>query len=231
VKALAVSPSGRYFVSGHEDGSIVVWRSDGACLGKKADHGSEPNTVAFAPDGLHLLTAGVGSEAFVWAFADGEIDVQTRTGFKHGSPIESAAFSPEGKRIVTGGEDQSVAVWSMRDHAEVLPRMRHAQQLWYAEFSPDGLTLVTASQDGTAQLWDALTGERIGPPMRHTQAVSIARFEPDSRRIVTGSFDGNASLWHFPIATDSADGMLERTENASGLHLDSDTGGIRVRSR
>eukprot|EP00163_Fabomonas_tropica_P000227 TRINITY_DN10146_c1_g1_i1.p2 TRINITY_DN10146_c1_g1~~TRINITY_DN10146_c1_g1_i1.p2 ORF type:complete len:619 (+),score=153.59 TRINITY_DN10146_c1_g1_i1:3086-4942(+) len=70
-KALSVrvSPSGKYMVSGHEDGSLSIWRvADQALLVVAAAHSSYVSRVTWSPDERQIVSAGHDAAISVWNF-------------------------------------------------------------------------------------------------------------------------------------------------------------------
>ncbi len=87
-------------------------------------HTNEVTSVAFSPDGKHILTGGGDpykpgkpGEAKVWDAATGQ-EVLTLKG--HTDAATSVAFSPDGKRILTGSGDNTAKVWDADRGREIL---------------------------------------------------------------------------------------------------------------
>jgi WD40 repeat protein len=63
-------------------------------------------SVAFSPDGKHIITASNDKTARVWDAETGKQIGEPLRG--HTDWVWSAVFSPDGKRIVTASEDKTV---------------------------------------------------------------------------------------------------------------------------
>src|SRR6185503_17974426 len=71
-------------------------------------HTDVVNSLAFSPDGLHLVSASHDRTAIVWEIPSGK-RLKTLTG--HEDHVVAVAFSCDGKRIATGGKDAKIIVW------------------------------------------------------------------------------------------------------------------------
>ncbi|UBF29270.1 AAA-like domain-containing protein [Kovacikia minuta CCNUW1] len=58
VNSISFSPDGQMFVSGHGQGVIEIWSSDGRCLKSFSGHHHSVNSVCFSPDGQLIVSGG-----------------------------------------------------------------------------------------------------------------------------------------------------------------------------
>ena len=150
------------------------------------------DSVAFSPDGQHIVTGGGEQVARVWEVASGR-ELLTLSG--HHGEILSVAFSPDGQRIVTGSEDHTAKVWEAASGRELLTIKGHILGILSVAFSPDGQRIITGSQDHTAKVWEAASGRKLLALKGHDAGIMSAVFSPDGQRIVTGSADNTAKVW------------------------------------
>lgn len=73
VTAVAVSPDGSRVLSASAADGLTAWDADGKQLARHAGHGGS-GTIAFAPDGASVVTAGEDKAARVW----GTVKLDTR---------------------------------------------------------------------------------------------------------------------------------------------------------
>lgn len=78
---------------------------------------------------------------------------------------------------------------------EVVPIIRHANELTAVAFSPDGTLVITGSSDDTAKLWDVATGRLVRTLEGHAHSVTSVAFSPDGQHVVSGSNDKTLRLW------------------------------------
>jgi WD40 repeat protein len=163
-------------------------------------------TMALAPGGRYLVTAGVTPAALVWDVGDldaptSEVAV-THTRWNDGdTPIRAVAVSPAGHLLATGTLLGAVGLFDFTDPTEPRPLAAlaaHQQDVPGLAFHPDGHLLAVASQDHTVSLWDVtdpLATRRLATLHGHRQPARSVRFSPDGRRLVTGGRDATVLVW------------------------------------
>ncbi len=162
------------------------------------DHQDDVRSVAFSPDGTHLLT---GSDDSTVKLRDlsGKV-LKTYTSYP--GQVYAVAFSRDGKNLLIGGVDNTIQLLDLE--GQVLQIFHgHRGSIASLQFSPDDQTILSASRDNTAKLWD-LSGNVLQTFEGHNDAVEVATFSPDGTQILTGSEDKTAKLW-------SRDGLVLQT--------------------
>ncbi|MGH3930204.1 MAG: WD40 repeat domain-containing protein, partial [Pseudonocardiaceae bacterium] len=71
-------------------------------------------SVAFAPDGHTLATAGGDDSVILWGLSDPTQPRQLAT-FGHTGPVYSVAFAPDGHTLATASNDDSVILWDLTE--------------------------------------------------------------------------------------------------------------------
>jgi WD40 repeat protein len=150
-------------------------------------------SVAFSPDGTHVLTGSDDNRARLWDAATGK-PAATLAG--HTRAVTAVAFSSEGTRVLTGSRDNTARLWDAATGTPVATLTGHTAPVEVIVFSPDGRRILTGSVDSTAaRLWDAATGKVVATLAGHTAPVTAVAFSPDGTRVLTGSGDKTARLW------------------------------------
>jgi WD40 repeat protein len=67
-------------------------------------------SVAFSPDGKHIVSGSGDKTIRVWNADSGEVVSGPFEGHTHW--VMSVAFSPDGKRTVSGSDDMTIRVWN-----------------------------------------------------------------------------------------------------------------------
>jgi WD40 repeat protein len=217
--AFAVSPDGRFVLTGRSDGAVQRWRVLDGRLERPVSlpgaHGDDVNEVAFAPGGRFAVTASEDGTARVWRVAGGRLMATLRAGERG---IVSAAFSADGRRLVTASEKAAV-VWNARSGKKLAELRGHTDWVNDANFRADGNLVVTAGADGTARVWEARTGTSLVVLRGHTSSVWAADFGRGGEAVVTASADGTARIWDVSTGIElrgHADWVLEAAINRAG---------------
>ncbi len=74
-----------------------------------AGHTNSVVSVAFSPDGQHIISGSRDNLVKVWSVSARK-EVASLAG--HTNFLSSVAFSPDGQHIVSGSGDELVKVWS-----------------------------------------------------------------------------------------------------------------------
>jgi len=148
-------------------------------------------SLAFSPDGAHLLAIGDDLAVRVWDLETGTLRHLLKG---HQATIAMARFSPDGQRLVTASWDRTAQIWDVTsgEGIQVLP---HPDAVSSAAFSPDGQLLVTSSWDGVARVLNGKTGQVQVLLPGDGQPLLDVEYSPTGQAIVTTSTDGSAALW------------------------------------
>ena len=78
--------------------------------GPFSGHSEGVTSVAFSPDGRHIVSGSYDETICVWNAMTGKIVAGPFSG--HLSGVTSVVFSPDGQHIVSGSDDQTICVWN-----------------------------------------------------------------------------------------------------------------------
>ncbi|KAF8268106.1 WD40-repeat-containing domain protein [Lactarius quietus] len=73
-------------------------------------HSDWVTSVAFSPDGQHIVSGSHDKTICVWNAMTGETVAGPFHG--HSGEVTSVAFSPDGQHIVSGSRDKTICVWN-----------------------------------------------------------------------------------------------------------------------
>ncbi|MBP1693769.1 MAG: hypothetical protein H6Q37_1652, partial [Chloroflexi bacterium] len=107
-------------------------------------------SIAFSPDGKHLVIGGQGGFASVWDAASGQ-KITDLTG--HAGSVNAILFSRDGKQVISGSVDGTVKIWDAASGQEQLTLTRQPTQITGLSLSPDGRRLAVSSFDGAVRVY------------------------------------------------------------------------------
>ncbi len=154
ISALALSDDGCYLVAAGHNGNVWLCPTTTWDVADVWVSGVGPgcNSVAFSPDGLHLLTGCSGGEIQFW-------DLKTRrlrrTLHAHGEKVSAMAVSPDRQTLATASWDRTVKLWHIPSYRELTTIPVSDTWVYCVCFSPDGNSLATGGVDTHLRFWDA----------------------------------------------------------------------------
>ncbi|KIM35783.1 hypothetical protein M413DRAFT_79084 [Hebeloma cylindrosporum] len=174
------------------------------CIFIMDGHTGYVSSVAFSPDGKHVVSGSSDSTVRIWNPQTGKQVERPLQG--HTAPIVYVAFSADNGGIISTDKDNILRTWDAGTAEPVgAPFRGHTQSVLCVAFSPDGKRIVSGSYDQTIRIWDVeaaeATGKPVGEPFRgHTKSVLCVAFSPDGKRIVLGSYDQTIRIWDVEAA-------------------------------
>ena len=146
VNAVAISPDGRYVLSGGWR-SIDLWdATNGRKIRTFKGHSGNVTCLAFSPDGRYALSGGDDSTLVLWRVYRGR-KLKVLDG--HLDELTSVAFSPDGRFALSGSKDMTTRIWDIESGDEVVKFMSSIDGEWiivtpdgYYNTSPEGASLL-----------------------------------------------------------------------------------------
>jgi WD40 repeat protein len=193
VQSTAISPDGKYIVSGGDDDDLRFWEvASGKEIKTFKGHASPVWSVAFSPDGKYILSAGEDMIVRLWD-VDKVKEVRRFPG--HSDIINRVAFSSDGKRAVSAGDDKVVRLWDVDSGQELKKFEAHTKPVWGAALSKDGSKLVTGGSDNIAIVWDVKSGKELKRFEGHTDNVLSVALSPDGKHAISAGSDHIIRMW------------------------------------
>jgi WD40 repeat protein len=161
--SIAISPDGKYIVSGSGDNTIKIWDFKTAkCLNTLEEHTRNIHSIAISPDGKYIVSGSFDNTIKIWDFKTAKC-LNTLEG--HTSWVISIAISLDGKYIVSGSSDNTIKIWDFKTGLclKTLEGHEEEKEVNSIAISPDGKYIVSGSEsyDSTIRIWDFKTFEYI----------------------------------------------------------------------
>lgn len=109
------SPDGESIVSGGFDDRLLLWSAKGGSLKKELDSnmGSDVGTVAFSPDGLHILASSESASSAdysgIYEVSSGKQIARVKN---HDNSVLAGAWHPHWNMVATaGGNRKNIVIW------------------------------------------------------------------------------------------------------------------------
>ncbi|MFY0628565.1 MAG: hypothetical protein JXR07_19870 [Reichenbachiella sp.] len=159
IRALAISPDGRYLAGGSENGSVIIWdlENDYEETSVYSQQGSAVHSLTFSSDDNLLAFGNEDGDIVLWDL-ESSVLVKKLTG--HTSTVSDLEFNFDNSLLVSTGYDGTARLWVMEylndlpivmdDHGHGL---MHKKWVWSASFAPDGKSLMTGAGDGIIRYW------------------------------------------------------------------------------
>ncbi|WP_314176100.1 WD40 domain-containing protein [Streptomyces winkii] len=165
-------------------------------------HSGRVTSVAVAPDGDWLASAGWDQTVRLWNASTGE-EIRTLDG--HTNIVTGVAIAPDGTWLASASWDDTVRLWNTHTGELMHTLDGHTNFVTGVAVAPGGTWLATTGADHTVRLWNVRTGRLFRTLGGHTATVTGVAVAPDGTWLATSGADHTIRMW------DAGSGRCRRT--------------------
>ncbi len=220
VRAITISPDGRYVVTGGNDNLVKVWSTiDGTLIQELSGHARHVYNVAFHPDGEHIVSGDLMGVLKQWQVGTWshvrDLDAGVLVGWDKKfqadcGGIRGMDFSPDGKSLAVAGISEvtnafagtgkpTVVVfdWETGQRLHVLtPKTNSSGACWGMRWHRSGEFIVGAGGGSTGSLWFWKPNEENSFFDFKTPSVPFdVAFHPDGLRLAVALYDQTVRIY------------------------------------
>jgi len=205
VTSVAVSPDGKYALSGSFDQSMRLWNLEtGEEIKRFLGHTDKLHRVRFSADGKLGLSCSRDGSLRVWDLASGKETrvIKAHVGGIPRSPsgVLDAAVAANGIVVTVGdhttdGLRGSVRVWDLNTGEELRQFNEHLGPVNRVAISPDGKRVLSVNYL-SIWTWDLASGKKLHQLRERNNIHCIAFSAKNTSWVAMGDRDGKLSLWN-----------------------------------
>ena len=204
---VAFSPSGDQIAVSCQSGVVYLVDVETKVAEPLRGHVDQVTSVAFTPDGRHLVSGSWLGRVIVRRLDDLSV---VRQWSAHDGDVWSFDFAGDGV-MVTSSSDNHAKAWNL-DTGELLVDFDHGVQVRGAQVQ-ENRRLVTGGGDGKLRVWALDTGELERTIEAHDRGIENIALSPDGRQVLSGSRDLTAKLWDL----ETGEPVLDLTGHRGGV--------------
>jgi WD40 repeat protein len=212
VNAVAITPDGKFVVSGSSDHTVKKWDLNTATeVMTFRGHTSPVNAVAITPDGQKVVSGASDNTVRVWNLETGA-EILTFNG--HGLPIVAVGITLDGQKVVSASvaNINSIKVWDLETGKEELTLKGHGDLVRTIAITREGV--ISGGNAGTIKIWSLKNGKLLwkdnlcgNSDQPKVKVYAIAATVDDNQIVAVGS-DNYLTAWN---AKDASDNLHQTT--------------------
>jgi WD40 repeat protein/serine/threonine protein kinase len=194
ITAVAITPNGRFAVSGSNDATLRMWDLITAkCTRIFKGHKKSITATVISPDGRFVVSGSEDTTLRLWDLTTAKC---LRTYEGHKKSVTVTTMTQYGRFIVSGSKDSTLRVWNPST-TECLQTLKgHKQSITAIAVTPDKRFIVSGSEDKTLRLWDPTSAKCLQTLRGHKESVTTVEVTANGQFILSGSMDKTLRLWN-----------------------------------
>jgi WD40 repeat protein len=156
-------------------------------------HESSINSVAYTPDGAHVVTASSDMTVRLWETAGGK-EIRVLSG--HTGQVTSVTVDPSGRMVLSGAADNAIRLWDLPRPDPLLQLAEGTEGLLRGMgISPDAKLLVTGGDDMIVRVWSLVDSKEQYQLKGHREKILEIAYRADGNQLASSDQAGVVKLW------------------------------------
>jgi len=177
VFAVAISPDGKWLLTGDDKGKINMFEMPSGRPYKQLQVEGQVTNIVFTADGAYFAARSMSSTVKIWAAAD----ASEIAALRHGGIVQSISFTRDGLKLCAGTKNGLVDLWDLSSR-RVLRQMNAEGRVGSIACGISG-QVVAATGKREVHIWGAKPDEDFVLQDQH--AVTMVLFSRDERYLGT----------------------------------------------
>ncbi len=196
VMAIAMTPDGRYAVTGSLDNTIIVWNlMTGELYRTLVGHNAPVFSVAVSPDGYHAISGSSDNTIKIWNL---KIDKAPISLEGHAGRINTLVVTPDSRQIISGSSDHTIKIWDVESETNAQYNLRyvpgHSHEIRDVKITSDGQYAISYSFENRIIVWSLKTGKEIHS-LYDNKIINAVAISPFGHHAASASRDNAIVLW------------------------------------
>ena len=193
VHTVALTPDGRYAISGSGDATLQMWDLESNQPSRRfTGHKGPIKSLAITPDGRCAVSASSDQTLRVWELSSGRC---LRILKGHCDPVSLVVIIRDGSRAVSVSSDGTLRVWNLESGRSLHVLTGHTSLVNVLALLPDDQHAISASFNHALQVWNLESGRLVHTLAGHADAVNAVAVTFDGCRAISASSDHMLRLW------------------------------------
>ncbi len=189
VDSVAISPDGKYALSGSNTPNVVYWNLKNRQRTKFLQgHTGGVSSVAISLDGKYALSGGSYDKILRYWYLETGRTLKVLKG--HTGSVNSVAISKDGKYALSGANDEVLNYWSLKSGEIIKTLEGHTKPVLSVAISPNGNYALSASKDDTLRYWNLKTGKTIKVFKGEKYSFNSVAISQDGKYALSGGWKG-----------------------------------------